>query len=438
MSNNIAVKVTNIKKSFRLPHNKQNSVKGLFVSAFRSKTSYEKQEVLRGLSFQVHEGEFFGIVGRNGGGKSTLLKLLAGIYVPDSGDIIIEGKLAPFIELGVGFNPELTGRENVFLNGALLGFSDAEVTQMYDDIVEFAELEQFMDQKLSNYSSGMQVRLAFSVAIQSKASILLIDEVLAVGDANFQRKCFDIFEQFKKEGRTVIFISHSMDMVNRFCDRAILLNAGKVLSEGDPYMVTSQYNLINDNSSVDGLQKLAIKDSREADIMGIIAKYLSPKESIVCFGTHANRDIKLLKSYGYTIDTFQNIREYIKHDNKKNYTALIILDSVSKPTTPSNMEAIINELDSGVLTSVRRVFVHTPFYLYDNHKKSVDYNSDDSANDNKISQITLLMENEQYEMISSGLGGVRPGCQYVNLLFDKFDDEKKALLWEYLEKENQK
>src|SRR5690606_31573026 len=157
---------------------------------FRGKRTYEKQQVLKNISFEIKKGEFVGIVGRNGSGKSTLLKLLAGIYSPDKGSIEVNGKLVPFIELGVGFNPELTGRENVFLNGALLGFNRKEMQAMYKDIVEFAELERFMDQKLKNYSSGMQVRLAFSIAIRAQSDILLIDEVLAVGDAAFQQKCY--------------------------------------------------------------------------------------------------------------------------------------------------------------------------------------------------------------------------------------------------------
>ena len=186
MSDEIAIKVENISKTFKLPHEKTNSIKGAFVNFYRRNRTYEKQEVLKDISFEVKEGEFFGIVGRNGSGKSTLLKMLAGIYSPSKGSITINGKLTPFIELGVGFSPELTGRENVYLNGSLLGFNRQEMDEMYDEIVEFAELEKFMDQKLKNYSSGMQVRLAFSIAIRVKSDILVLDEVLAVGDEAFQ------------------------------------------------------------------------------------------------------------------------------------------------------------------------------------------------------------------------------------------------------------
>lgn len=244
----IAIKVTHVSKSFKLPHEKNTSVKSIVLNPFQRRT-YEKQEALKEISFEIKKGEFFGIVGRNGSGKSTLLKLLAGIYSPDSGSIEIKGKLTPFIELGVGFNPELTGRENVFLNGALLGFNRKEVLEMYDEIVEFAELERFMDQKLKNYSSGMQVRLAFSIAIRAKSEILLIDEVLAVGDASFQKKCFEVFRDLKKEGRTIILVTHDMANVERFCDRALVLHDGNQLSVSKPSEVTALYARLNIDSN---------------------------------------------------------------------------------------------------------------------------------------------------------------------------------------------
>ena len=188
----------------------------------------------------MKKGEFVGIVGRNGSGKSTLLKIIAGIYYPSAGDVWINGRLVPFIELGVGFNFELTGRENVYLNGAMLGFSNAEIDAMYDDIVEFAELKDFMDQKLKNYSSGMQVRLAFSIAIRAKGDILILDEVLAVGDADFQKKCNDYFESLHGK-QTVILVTHSMENVLKFCDRAVMIEGGKIVSEGSPSKVAKAY-----------------------------------------------------------------------------------------------------------------------------------------------------------------------------------------------------
>lgn len=250
----ISIKVTNIKKTFRLPHEQHSGIKQLLINYIKGIRGYEVQKVLNGVSFEIKKGEFFGIVGRNGSGKSTLLKLIAGIYKQDSGSILVNGSLTPFIELGVGFNPELTGRENIFLNGALLGFNNQEVSSMYDEIVNFAELENFMDQKLKNYSSGMQVRLAFSIAIRSKSDILLLDEVLAVGDANFQKKCFEVFDQFKKEGRTIILVTHDMNSVKSFCDRAILLSQGKIISQGNSKEVSDSYNFQN-------VEKKVIKES---------------------------------------------------------------------------------------------------------------------------------------------------------------------------------
>jgi ABC-2 type transport system ATP-binding protein len=221
------------------------------------------QEALKDISFDVKNGEFFGIVGRNGSGKSTLLKLLAGIYEPNSGSIQVNGKLTPFIELGVGFNPELTGRENVFLNGALLGFDRKEMLSMYKDIVDFAEIERFMDQKLKNYSSGMQVRLAFSIAIRAQNDILILDEVLAVGDEAFQQKCVDIFEKYKASKKTVVLVSHDMETVRRFCTRVILLDKSKIIAMGEPNSIASQYSKINAESVQTNLEaeNKALSDS---------------------------------------------------------------------------------------------------------------------------------------------------------------------------------
>ncbi len=241
----LAIKVENVTKSFKLPHEKQSSIKGAALSILRKKRTFEKQNVLKNISFEINKGQFFGIVGKNGSGKSTLLKLLAGIYSPDSGGISINGSLTPFIELGVGFNPELTGRENVYLNGALLGFNRKEMEPMYDDIVDFAELEKFMDQKLKNYSSGMQVRLAFSIAIRARSNILLIDEVLAVGDIAFQQKCYQVFDDLKDEKRTIVLVTHDMSAVQRFCDKAIVIDKGKILKSGKPSDIAETYLELN-------------------------------------------------------------------------------------------------------------------------------------------------------------------------------------------------
>jgi len=240
-SNAPAIVAKNLHKSFRLPTEQAFGLKQAFFNRLRGIKGYKEQKVLKGLNFEIKQGEFIGIVGRNGSGKSTLLKILAGIYYPEKGDITINGTLVPFIELGVGFNPELTGRENVYLNGALLGFSNQEMDAMYNDIWDFAELKDFQDQKLKNYSSGMQVRLAFSIAIRARGDILLLDEVLAVGDAAFQQKCNDYFKSLKQKHQTVVLVTHSMENVRKFCTRAILLDNGKIAKEGDPNEIADAY-----------------------------------------------------------------------------------------------------------------------------------------------------------------------------------------------------
>ena len=232
--------VDHLSKSFKLPTERSWGLKQAIFNRLKGIKGYTKQEVLKDISFTVKKEEFLGIVGRNGSGKSTLLKILAQIYTPDSGSITVHGSLVPFIELGVGFNPELTGRENVYMNGAMLGFSNEEMDQMFDDIVEFAELAPFMDQKLKNYSSGMQVRLAFSIAIRARGDILILDEILAVGDAAFQEKCNQYFASLDKS-QTVILVTHSMENVREFCDRAILIDQGKIIEEGDPEVVADAY-----------------------------------------------------------------------------------------------------------------------------------------------------------------------------------------------------
>ncbi len=235
------IQVRGVSKDFLLPHLRHTTIKSRALNLFRSAKTVEIEHALRDISFDVEPGEFLGVVGRNGSGKSTLLKILAGIYMPTSGEVSVVGKVVPFIELGVGFNPELTGRENVYLNGALLGFSKSEVSAMYDDIVAFAELEGYMDQKLKNYSSGMQVRIAFSVATRAEADILLIDEVLAVGDAAFQRKCYEHFRALKRSDTTIVFVTHDMGAVRQFCDRAILLEDSCIAARGSADYVAGRY-----------------------------------------------------------------------------------------------------------------------------------------------------------------------------------------------------
>lgn len=241
----VAIEVKDVHKEFVLPQNKNTTLKQAVINIIRKnhKTIYK---VLDGISFDINEGDFFGVIGRNGSGKSTLLKLIAGVYEPTAGNIYVHGGLTPFIELGVGFNVELSGRDNIFLNGAMLGFTRKQMAAMYDEIVEFAGLEPFMDQKLKNYSSGMQVRLAFSIAIKAENDILMFDEVLAVGDANFQEKCIEHFIRLKKEGKTIILVTHSMDTVMKFCNRVLLLESGKVDFIGKPLDAIHRYNELNE------------------------------------------------------------------------------------------------------------------------------------------------------------------------------------------------
>ncbi|HEX6458647.1 MAG TPA: ABC transporter ATP-binding protein, partial [Thermoleophilaceae bacterium] len=205
----VVVEVRDLAKSFRVPKHRIDTLKERATHPF-TRAEYRELRALRGISFDVREGEFFGIVGRNGSGKSTLLKCMAGIYRADQGEIYMDGRVATFIELGVGFNPDLVARDNVMLNAVMLGLTPAQARERVDEVIDFAELHDFTDLKLKNYSSGMQVRLAFSVMIQVDADILLIDEVLAVGDASFQQKCFEVFQRMKDDGRTILFVTHDM------------------------------------------------------------------------------------------------------------------------------------------------------------------------------------------------------------------------------------
>jgi ABC-type polysaccharide/polyol phosphate transport system ATPase subunit len=239
-----AVSVESVSKGFHLPHQQYSTLKERVLHPFAT-SGHDTLQALREVSFEVAEGEFFGIVGRNGSGKSTLLKCLAGIYAIDDGSIEIRGRLSPFIELGVGFNPDLTARDNVLINAIMLGLSRKQARDRFDEIIAFAELEDFIDLKLKNYSSGMSVRLGFSTAIQVDADLLLVDEVLAVGDASFQTKCFAAFEGMKREGRTILFVTHDMSAVERFCDRAMLVERGEVVRIGPPREVSRMYSELN-------------------------------------------------------------------------------------------------------------------------------------------------------------------------------------------------
>lgn len=238
--NDAAIEVENLSKVFRIPHERRDTLKEHFTSLFR-RLNYEDFEAVKNLSFSAKKGDFLGVIGRNGSGKSTLLKLLAGIYAPSAGSVRVEGRVSPFLELGVGFNADLSARDNVYLNGIILGMSREEIKSKYEEIVNFAELAPFMDMKIKNFSSGMHVRLAFSIAIQADADVFLCDEVLAVGDMDFQKKCFDVFYRLKNQGKTVIYVSHDIQSVRRFCNKCLLMENGRLAAWGKTEEVIEKY-----------------------------------------------------------------------------------------------------------------------------------------------------------------------------------------------------
>ena len=319
----LAVKIDHVSKYFRLPTEASTSLRTTLVNRFRGIKGYKEQHVLKDIDFEVAKGDFFGIVGRNGSGKSTLLKIISQIYVPEKGTVTVNGKLVSFIELGVGFNPELTGRENVYMNGAMLGFSTQEIDDMYEDIVDFAELHEFMNQKLKNYSSGMQVRLAFSVAIKARGDVLVLDEVLAVGDEAFQRKCNDYFLERKKSGLTTILVTHDMNAVKKYCNKAVLIEDGLIKTSGNVDKVANQYSLDNlkrlKAARVDAAEEV---EEVEALVSDLTVNLLSPEQTTpgqaIKFEVlyHVKQDIQTYIAFSLT-DADLNI--WIYNDNSMDY-----------------------------------------------------------------------------------------------------------------------
>ncbi len=316
----LAVKIDHVSKYFRLPTEASTSLRTTLVNRFRGIKGYKEQHVLKDIDFEVEKGDFFGIVGRNGSGKSTLLKIISQSYVAEKGKVTVNGKLVSFIELGVGFNPELTGRENVYMNGAMLGFSTQEIDEMYDEIVDFAELHEFMNQKLKNYSSGMQVRLAFSVAIKARGDVLVLDEVLAVGDEAFQRKCNDYFLERKKSGLTTILVTHDMNAVKKYCNKAVLIEDGLIKVAGNVDKVANQYSL-------DNLKRLKAAQEESTEeveefVSDLKVNLLSPvqttPEQPIKFEVSYNvkEDIKTYVAFSLT-DADRNI--WIYNDNSMDY-----------------------------------------------------------------------------------------------------------------------
>jgi ABC-2 type transport system ATP-binding protein len=246
----VAIEVRGVSKTFRIPSHRVDSLKERVTHPL-TRVEYRTLDALRDVSFDVRQGEFFGIVGRNGSGKSTLLKIMASIYRPDAGRIRMAGRLAPFIELGVGFDTELTSRENIVLNGVLMGLDRYEAAKRIDSVLDFAELREFADLKLKNYSSGMMVRLAFSIMVEAHADVMLIDEVLAVGDASFAQKCLDVFQELREAGRTIVLVTHNMATVQDFCDRAMLIHDSQLQYIGDPEETAIRYYRLNFGGDVD-------------------------------------------------------------------------------------------------------------------------------------------------------------------------------------------
>jgi ABC-2 type transport system ATP-binding protein len=244
MDNNIAIQVNNVSKIFKVPvKGHKNTLQERFLNPFQ-KTELREFNALKNLSFEVKKGEFFSVIGPNGAGKSTLLKIVSGIYIPDEGEVEVNGDLVPFLELGVGFNPDLSARENVYLNGTILGLTKKQLDKYIDNIFDFAELKDFADMSIKNFSSGMAVRLAFSIAIRVKSDILVLDEVLAVGDADFQRKCYAYFDKIRGN-KSILYVSHALDSVEKYSDRVLWLKEDKSYEIGEPEKIVNAYKNAN-------------------------------------------------------------------------------------------------------------------------------------------------------------------------------------------------
>lgn len=341
----IAVKISHVSKYFRLPTEATTSLRTTLVNRFRGIKGYKEQHVLKDIDFEVEKGDFFGIVGRNGSGKSTLLKIISQIYTPEKGTVTVNGKLVSFIELGVGFNPELTGRENVYMNGAMLGFSTQEIDAMYDEIVEFAELQDFMNQKLKNYSSGMQVRLAFSVAIKARGDVLVLDEVLAVGDESFQKKCNDYFLERKSSGKTTILVTHDMNAVQKYCNKAIYIKEG-VVEKGNIQDITNKY-------SEDNLIKNNLSQGQDGKLAKVQIK---PESNLTLSRPEDQFKARLLyEIHQESLEEENLFLSYTLHDVKRGG---IIYDSGSRPLSEMSKVVIpmknFHNTDFGLVATIRR------------------------------------------------------------------------------------
>lgn len=431
MESEAVIRVENVFKAFKIPHEKHNSLKSAAINLFKKKT-YTKYEAAKGISFEVKKGEFLGIIGRNGSGKSTMLKMLAGIYLPDKGKISVNGRLSPFLELGVGFNPELSARDNVYLNGTILGLNRKEIDDKFDEIIQFAELEEFIDQRLKNFSSGMQVRLAFSVAIQAHADVLLIDEVLAVGDTNFQRKCFEVFRELKKSGKTIVFVTHSMDMVKKFCDRVILINNGIITSEGEPEIVSYEYEQLNltekgkeAETEITGSAEIKITNPRHVHILNALAEIFPQKSRLINIGSNERIITTYLsKNAGVILTSIESVVQLTENTTPLQFDGAIMSD-------PNNSffkknDSILNIIKSKV-KDTGLVYIHGPYgpYVeYINNKRGLSNGSFLDA-----PSVVEKMKSISFELIKMNTYGIDFENQYAEFIFKRSSKEDKDAQW---------
>lgn len=314
MDKEIAIRVQNVNKTFMIHEDQKSSLRSLFASFFYQ-GKLRKFQPLRNINLEIHKGEFVGIMGKNGSGKSTLLKIIAGIFSPDKGGRVdYLGKLVPFLELGVGFNHDLSGRENIFLNGTILGMSRKFLESKFDEIVDFAEIREFIDTPVKNYSSGMIVRLAFSIAIQADADIYILDEILSVGDAGFQRKSLAMINEFKKQGKTILFVSHNTGAIAEFCNRAILINDSEIIADGDPLKVSEIYSELI-IAAVNKANENSINNKEKPEIGTLLSN--NNKENYIQKVTLTDGNSRKVTLYKRSDDIFMNIHTVMKDNNQK-------------------------------------------------------------------------------------------------------------------------
>lgn len=392
----IAIKVENLTKTFKVPVERSSGIKQKIINVLKGRKGYREFTPLRDISFEIKKGEFFGIVGRNGSGKSTLLKSIAGIYTIESGKVHVNGTLVPFIELGVGFNPELTGRENIYLNGALLGFSNKEMAGMYDEIVDFAELHDFMEERLKNYSSGMQVRLAFSIAIRAKGDILLLDEVLAVGDEEFQRKSNDFFDKIKKDKtKTVILVTHSMGSVRKYCNKALMLDKGEIVAIGSPGDVSNQYSLENARSiATEHEESSKDKLNKDSIIRGLEVE-LSPEKQI-----KQDDELKIKISYNVSSNIATRIKVSIEDIDRRTPVFAAdspVLHTQDVTTTLCVKFDCLNDINMKISVSVRDKSYGMLYFLSDERSPILSLKRTDYPSPTKTTWALLFSRGEWRE-----------------------------------------